>query len=85
VMLPVCIEQRGVHVRRGCAGDAGGIVKHPRRGRRASLLDPKGRVFKALGRRPAPLAMPPASPRDTVLAQDFENAVQTISITQTSS
>ena len=84
-MLTVCIEQRGVRVRRGCAGDVGGIVKHPRRGRRASLLDPKGRVIKALGRRPTPLAMPPASPRNTVLAQDFDNAVQTISITQTGS
>ena len=84
-MLTVCIDQSGVRVRRGCAGDAGSIVKHPRRGRRTALVDPKGHVLKALGRRPAPLAMPPASPRDTVLAQDLENAVRSISITQTGS
>ncbi len=73
-MLAVCTDRRGVHVGRGCASDAGGIVKHPRRGIRASLVDPKGRVRKGLGRRPA-------SPRDTVLTQDLENAVQSISIT----
>ncbi len=84
-MLTVCIDQRGVRVRRGCAGDAGSIVKHSRRGMRASLVDPKGRDLKALERRPAPLAMPPASPRDTILAQDIEIAVQTISITRTGS
>ena len=81
-MLMNCIDQRGVRVRRGCDGDAGGIVKQPQRGTRASLVDPKGRVVKNLGRRPAPLAMPPASPRNTVLAQTLDNAVQSISITR---
>ncbi len=84
-MLTVCIDQRTVRVRSGCAGDAGGIVKCPRRGTRVSLIDPKGRVHKGLGCRPAPLAMPPASPRDTILAQPLVNAVQTISITRTGS
>ena len=84
-MLTVCIDQRSARVRRGCAGDAGGIVKHPRRGARASPVDPKGRVLKALGRRPAPLAMPPASPRDAALAQDLKNTVQTVSITRAGS
>ena len=84
-MLMNCIDQRGVRVRRGCAGDAGGIVKQPQRGTRAASVDPKGRVFKGLGRRPAPLAMPLASPRETILAQGFENTVQTISITRTGS
>ena len=79
-MLMNCIDQRGVRVRRGCAGDAGSIVKRPQRGTRASLVDPKGRVLKGLGRRPVPLAMPPASPRDTLLTQTLENAVQSISI-----
>ena len=81
-MLTVCIDQRGGCVRSGCAGDAGSIVKHARRGTRASLVDPKGRVLKLLGRRPPPLAMPPASPRGAILAQDLENTVQTISITR---
>ena len=84
-MLMNCINQRGVRVRRGCAGGAGGIVKHPQRGTRDSLVDPKGRVLKGLGRRPAPLAMLPASPRNTVLAQSLENAVQSISIARTGS
>jgi hypothetical protein len=79
-MLTICIDQSGVRVRRGCADDAGSIVKHPRRGTRTSPVDPKGHVFRDLGRCPAPLAMPPASPRDTLLAQGPENAVQTISI-----
>ena len=84
-MLVNCIDQKSVRVRRGCAGDADGIVKQPQRGTRASPVDPKGRVFKGLGRRPAPLAMPPASPRNTLLAQTLENAVQSISITRTDS
>ncbi len=84
-MLAVCIEQRTVHVRRGCAGDAGGIVKQPRRGTRGSLLDPKGPVLKGLERRPASLAMPLTSPRNTILVQTLENGVQAISITRTGS
>ena len=84
-MLMNCIDQRGARVRRGCASDAGGIVKQPQRGTRASPVDPKGRFLKGLGRRPAPLAMPPASLRDTLLAQIFENMVQSISITRTGS
>ncbi len=84
-MLMNCIGQRVVRVRRGCAGDAGGIVKQPQRGTRVSLVDPKGRVLKGLGRRPAPLAMPPASPRNSLLTQTLENAVQSISITRTGS
>ncbi len=84
-MFAACIDQRSVRVRRGCAGDAGSIVKRPRRSARASLVDPKGCVFKGLGCRPAPLAMPPASPRDTILTQTLENAVQTISIARTGS
>ncbi len=84
-MLMNCIDWRGARVRRGCAGDAGGIVKQPQRGTRASPVDPKGRVLMGLGRRPAPLAMPPASPRSTLLTQIPENAVQSISITRTGS
>ena len=84
-MLTACIDQRNVHVRRGCAGDAGSIVKRPRRSMHVSLVDPKGRVFKGLGCRPAPLTMPPASSRDAILTQTLENAVQTISIARTGS
>ena len=84
-MLMNCIDRRGARVRRGCAGDAGSIVKQPQRGTRASPDDPKGRVLNGLGRRPAPLAMLPASPRNTLLAQTLENAVQSISITRTGS
>ncbi len=51
----------------------------------AAMVDPRGRVFKGLGRRPAPLAMRPASPRDAILAQALENAVLPISITRTGS
>jgi len=61
------------------------IGKRLRRRTRASRVDPQGRVFKGLGRRPAPLAMHPASPRDTILAQAFENAVLATSITRTGS
>ena len=74
-MLMNCIDWRGARVRRGCAGDAGGIVKQPQRGTRTSPLDPKGLVLKGLGRRPVPLAMPPASPRNTLPVQNLENAV----------
>ena len=52
-MLMNCIDRRGARVRRGCAGDAGSIVKQPQRGTRASPDDPKGRVLNGLGRRPA--------------------------------
>ncbi len=45
----------------------------------------QGRVFKGLGRRPAPLAMHPASPRNPVLAQALENAMMTVIITRTGS
>ncbi len=86
-MLVAIIDQGGAGARSGRAGDAVRIVKRPRRRTRAPLVDPKGRVFKGLakgglGRRPPPLAMHPASPRDTILAQAFENAVMTISITR---
>ncbi len=81
-MIVVCIDQRDARVRRGCAGDAGSIVKRPRRGSHVSLVDPKGHIFKALGRRLVPLAMLPASPRGSILAQGLENMVQIISITQ---
>ncbi len=80
-----CIDQGGASARSECAGDAVRIVKRPRRGNRVSLVDPKGRDFKALGRRLPPLAMLPASPRDAILAQDLENAVQPVSITRTGS
>ena len=84
-MLMVIIDQGGAGVRSGRAGDALRIVKRTRRRTRVSLVDPKGRVFKGLGRRPTPLAMPPASPRDAILAQALENTVMTISITRTGS
>jgi hypothetical protein len=81
-MPTVCIEQRGVHVRRGGAGDAGVIVKPSRRGMRVCLLDPKGLLIKGMGRRPARFAMPSASPHNTVLAQILDKKVQTIGITR---
>ena len=84
-MLTVRIDQGRAGVRSGRAGDALRIVKRPRRRTGASLVDPRGRVFKGLGRRLAPLAMHPASPRDAILAQALENAVRTISITRTGS
>ncbi len=84
-MLMVRIDQEYASDRSGRAGDAGRIVKRPRRRARISLVDPQGRVFKGLGRRPAPLAMPPASLRETVLAQALENVVQSLSITRTGS
>ncbi len=61
------------------------IVKRPRRGNRASLVDPEGRVFKALGCRLTPLAMRTASRRDAILAQGLENAVQPMDSSQTGS
>jgi hypothetical protein len=61
------------------------IAEPSRRGNRASLVDPKGRVFKALGRRLPPLAMRKASPRDVILAQNLENAVQPVIISRTGS
>ncbi len=61
------------------------IVEPPRRGNRVSLVDPEGRVFKALGRRLTPLAMDLASRRDAILAQDLENAVQPVDSSQTGS
>ena len=84
-MLMAIIDQGDIGVRSGRAGDAGRIVKRPRRRTGVSLVDPKGRVFKSLGRRPPPLPMPPASPRVAVLAQALENAVMTVSITRTGS
>ncbi len=74
-MVAVCIDQGNTSVRSGCAGDAWRIVKRPRRGNRVSLIDPQGRVFKALGRRLTPLAMNAASRRDAILAQGLENTV----------
>jgi len=84
-MLMASIDQSGAGARSGRAGDAVRIVKRSRRRTRAALVDPKGRVFKTLGRRPAPLAMHPASPRDPVLTQALENAVMAISIARTGS
>ena len=80
-----CIGRTDVSVRSGAAGDAVRIGKASRRGDRACPADPKGRVFKALGRRPAPLAMREASRRGTVLTQGFENAVQPMINTPTGS
>ncbi len=84
-MVMGSIDQGGACVRSGRAGDAGRIVKRPRRRVRASLVDPQGRVFKGLCRRLAPLAMRLASPRDAILAQDLESAVRAISTTRTGS
>ena len=84
-MVVSCIDQGRASARSGCAGDALRRVKRPRRGNRVTLVDPKGRAFKALGRRPAPLAMDAASRRDAVLAQGLEKAVQPVTIAQTGS
>jgi len=73
-----CIGQTDARVRSGGAGDVVRIGKPSRRGNRVCLADPAGRVFKALGRRPAPLAMRQASRRGTVLAHGLENAVQPV-------
>jgi len=61
------------------------IVKRLRRGNRVILVDPKGRLFKAMGRRLTPLAMRQASRRDAILAQGLEKAVQPVTITRTGS
>ncbi len=73
-----CIGQTDASVRSGGAGDAARIGKPSRRGNRVCLADAMGRVFKALGRRLAPLAMRPASRRGTILAQGLENTVQPV-------
>ena len=88
-----CIGQTDARARSGGAGDAQGatgrIGKPSRRGNRVCLADPQGRVFKALGRCPAPLAMRPMAPwasrRGTLLAQGLENAVQPVTNTRTGS
>ena len=80
-----CIGQIDARVRSASAGDDLRIVKPSRRGNRVCLADPEGRVFKALGRRLAPLAMRPASRRGTILAQGLENAVQPMINTRTGS
>ena len=88
-----CIGQTDASVMSGGAGDpgsAGGfaeasaarIGKPSRRGNRVCLADPEGRVFKALGRRLAPLAMRRASRRGAILAQGLENAVQPVTNTR---
>ena len=84
-MVVSCIDQGKASVRSGCAGDALRIVKRPRRGNRLAQVDPKGRLFKALGRRLTSLAMDAASRRDAILAQGLEKAVQSITTTQTGS
>ena len=84
-MVMSCIGRTDARVRSGGAGDAVRIVKPARRGPRVCPADPQGRVFKALGRRPAPLAMRQASRRGTVLAQGLENPVQPVAITRTGS
>ena len=80
-----CIDPGGTSVRSGGAGDALASLALSRRGNRASWVDPQGRVFKALGRRLPPLAMLPASRRSAILAQDLDNAVQPVFISQTDS
>ena len=84
-MVMSCIDQSNARVRSGWAGDALCIVKHPRRSNRVALVDPKGRLFKALGRRLTPLAMYQASRRDAILAQGLEKAVQPVTMTRTGS
>ena len=84
-MLVVSIDQGGAGARSGRTGDAVRIVKRLRRRTRPSLVDPKCRDFKGLELRLPLLAMHPASPRDAILGQAFENAVMTISITRTGS
>ena len=84
-MFVDCIDPGCASVRSGGAGDAGAspslrdaAIGHPG-------STPEGRVFKALGRRLPLLTMPPASPRNAILAQGLENAVQPMSITRTGS
>ncbi len=84
-MVMNCIGQTDASVRSGGAGDAVRIVKPSRRGNRVCLADPKGRVFKALERRLAPLAMRKASRRGASLAQGLENAVQPVTNTRAGS
>ncbi len=48
-----------------------------------SWADPAGHVFKA--RRPAPLAMRPASRRGAILTQGLENAARPVTNTRTGS
>ncbi len=86
-----CIGQTDSSVRSGGDGDAVRIGKPSRRGTRVCLTDPEGRVFPerrvfwALGRRLAPLAMRTASRRGAMLAQGLENAVQPVTNTRTGS
>ena len=80
-----CIGQTDASVRSGGAGDAARIGKPSRRGNRVCLADPAGRVFKALGRRLAPLAMRAASRRGAILAHGLENAVRPVINTRTGS
>ena len=84
-MVVDCIDQGRAGVRSGCAGDALRRIKRPRRGNRVTLLDPKGRLFKALGHRLTPLVLRPASRRDAILAQGLEKTVQPVTISQTGS
>jgi len=74
-MLTACIAAKAASVRSVSAGDAGGIAKPARRGNRGLGGDPKGRLLAVLGLRRPPLAMCPASRRDTLLAQDREKTV----------
>ncbi len=80
-----CIGQTDASVRSGGAGDAVRIGKPSPRAMRVCGPDPEGRVFKALGRCLAPLAMRTASRRGTILAQGLENAVQPVINTQAGS
>ncbi len=84
-MLMGCIDQRAASVRSEGAGAALRIGKPLRRDNQVSLVDPKCRVFKALGRRLPPLAMRKASRRDDILAQGLENTVQPMDSSQTGS
>ena len=80
-----CIDQGDASVRSGWASDALRIVKRRRRGNLVSPVDPKGRLFNALGRRLTPLAMNAASWHDAILAQGLEKAVQPATTTRTGS
>ncbi len=84
-MLMGCIDPGCPRVRSGGAGDAGASssLRDAALGHPGST--PEGRVFKAPGRRLSLLTMPPASPRNAILAQGLENAVQPVSITRTGS
>jgi hypothetical protein len=80
-----CVDLGNPSVRSGGAGDAWGIVKPSRRGNRVSQVNPKGRAFKALGRRQPALAMPKTSRRTGFLAQNLESAAQRVMNTHTGS